>query len=150
MGRRSSSGFETFVKSLFRSGTTVHRGKNIFGQRQTVVTHHDTGKKKVYTHDCGLLGNLTKSKTKNQGRITERGKVKKGLFGTKEVAAREDGTTIKREFEKGIISKDRTVTRVVGPCYRCDGTGVFASTKAPCRKCGGTGVYKKTFTKKHN
>src|SRR5271170_880891 len=82
MARRKSSGlFETLVKTVFRTGTTVHRHRDLLGRKVTKVEHHDTGKTKTYTHGTGLFRNSTRTVTTKDGNITERGKLKIALSG---------------------------------------------------------------------
>ena len=175
MGRRRSSGlFETLVKSAFGFGTTVHYKKSFWGHKQKVVKHHDSGKKKTYTHGCGLFGNVTKTKTEQHGHTVEEGRLKKNfLWGATEHAKRADGTTIKRKYTPGFF-KDHVTTNIDGvcnlckgsgrfhldakqcsichgsgriqqySCNRCKGTGQLKPVDAPCKKCGGSGRYSKT------
>ena len=145
MGRTRSSGlFETILKSAFKIGTTVHYKENWLGQKQKVVKHHDTGKKKTYTHGCGLFGNVTKTKTERGWRTIERGRLKENLlFGATERARRSDGTTVETKYKPGFI-RDHVETQITGQCRTCSGTGTFQMTGKPCRRCGGTGLFSKT------
>jgi hypothetical protein len=169
MGRRRSSGFfETLFKSVFSTGTTVHRTKNWLGQRVTVVKHHDTGKTKKYTHGTGFFGTTTRTETRDgSGRVVERGKLKKTLIlGTPvENAEKQDGSgrTVKRKYGQGFFGNKMTTqtydgagaevgngqtkpslffgatrTEYTGTCYGCDGTG---TRTFDCRNCQGSGTY---------
>ena len=137
MGRRKSSGFfETIIKSALGTGTTVHYKSDWLGRKQKVVTHHDSGKTKTYTHGCGFLGTTTKTKTTKNGRVVEEGKVKKNLlWGATETAQRTDGTQIERKYSPGIL-RDHVTTHVHGQCFKCEGTG---RKTLSCRICNGTG-----------
>lgn len=168
MGRRRSSGFfETLFKTVFSTGTTVHRERNWLGQKVTRVVHHDTGKTKKYTHGCGLFGDTTRTETQDgNGKVTERGKLKKTFFlGTPvEKAEKQDGSgrKVKRTYGQGFFG-DKMITETqdqsgaqvgegqtkpgffggtrtgyTGTCYGCDGTG---RKTLECRNCDGTGTY---------
>lgn len=135
MGKRKSSGlFETIVKSVLGTGTTVHRDRDWLGHSRTVVKHHDTGKTKTYTHGTGFFGNVTKTKTKENGRVVERGKIRKTFWtGTPiESAERTDGTTVERTYGQGFF-EDKMKTQVYGP----DGHEVGSGQTKP-RFLGGT------------
>lgn len=166
-GRKSSGFFETVIKSLCGSGTTVHRSRNWLGQNVTKVVHHDTGKTKTYTHGTGLFGTSTRTVTKKGGKVVEQGKLKKTFFlGTPvEQAKKMDGSgrTVKRVYGQGIFgNKMKTKTygssgrevgsgetnpsfflgttksHYVGECYCCNGSG---SKTVTCRSCSGSGTF---------
>ena len=139
MGRRHSSGlFETLFKSAFGFGSTVKYETSFWGNKRKVVTYHDTGKKKTYSHGHGIFGNVTKTTTKVSGRTVERGTVKPNLFwGATEHAKRADGTRVKRNYSPGIF-KDHVSTRLSGDCWKCSGTGHVTFS---CRACNGTGLF---------
>lgn len=162
MARRRSSGFfETVFKTVFQTGTTVHRDRDWLGRSRTTVKHHDTGKTKTYTHGTGLVGTTTKTKTKDrQGKVTERGKLKKTfLLGTPvENATKTDrsGRKVKRIYGRGFFGKKMitttsdgsgetkpgffggTKTSYVGECHGCDGNG---KRTAKCGVCSGSGTF---------
>ncbi len=132
MGKRRSSGlFETLVKSVFQTGTTVRRSQDWLGRSTTVVKHYDTGKTKTYTHGTGLFGDVTRSVTKTNHVVTERGKVKKTPFlGTPvERAKRTDGSeeTVKRTYGQGLFG-DKVRTQIAGPDGQPVGTGTTKPT----------------------
>lgn len=145
--RRGSGFFETLFKSAFGFGTTVHHKADWLGRQQKVVKHHDSGKKKTYTHGTGVFGTTTKTKTESGGRIIEEGKLKQRFWGgADEHAKRADGTTVDRNYRPGFF-KNHVTTRINGECWTCLGTGTFQKTGKPCRKCDGSGRYSKTTYK---
>ena len=138
MGRRSSGLFETIIKSAFGFGTTVQYKKDFWGHKQKVVKHHDSGKKKTFTHGTGFLGTTTKTKTEKNGRVVEEGKLKKRFWGgADEHAKRADGTTVERNYRPGFF-KDHVTTHINGQCFKCSGTG---SKTLDCKICNGTGTH---------
>ena len=153
MGRRKGSGFlETVFKSLFSTGTTVHYDTDWLGRKRKIVTHHDTGKTKTYTHGTGLFGNVTKTKTEKHGRIIEEGRLKENFFwsGATEHSRRTDGTQIERKYRPGFF-RDHVTTHIDGQCFKCGGTGLktldckicsgTGSHTGSCRPCNGTGAF---------
>lgn len=140
MGRKKQSGFfETFFKQALGVGTTVHYKTDWLGRKQKVVKHHDSGKKKTYTHGCGIFGNTTKTATTKGFRTVETGKLKNNIFfGATEHAKKTDGTRVKRTYSPSII-RDHLTTEVRGVCFGCEGTG---SVTRNCPSCKGTGVYR--------
>lgn len=90
MARKRSCGFlETLFKSVLGVGTTVHYKTDSPGRRQKVVRHHDSSKTKTYTHSDGFLFGGTTTRTTQNGREIERGRVRRGLFwGATEKATR--------------------------------------------------------------
>ena len=140
MARRRSSGlFETIVKSAFGFGTTVHYKKDWLGHSQKIVQHHDSGKKKTYTHGCGFFGNTAKTKTEKHGSVIEEGKLKQRFWGgADEHAERRDGTTVERNYRPGFF-KNHITTHINGECWNCKGTGKVHFHAKPCFKCQGTG-----------
>jgi DnaJ-class molecular chaperone len=138
MSRRRSSGlFETLIKSAFGFGTTVHYKKDFWGHKQKVVKHHDSGKKKTYTHGTGFWGTTTKTKTEKNGSVIEEGKLKKRFWGgADEHAQRADGTTVERNYRPGFF-KNHVTTHVNGQCFKCGGTG---SKTLDCKICTGRGT----------
>jgi len=166
MGRRPSSGiFGTFVKSVFGTGTTIKRSRDWSGRKVTTVKHHDTGKTKKYVHGAGLLGNATRTETRNaDGKITERGKLKTTLFGTTIENANKTQSKgkVQRKFGQGLV-RNQMVTKVSslagaqvgagttkstilgithteynGTCFGCEGTGKRIIS---CHKCDGSGLF---------
>ena len=139
MGRRHSSGlFETLFKSAFGFGSTVKYETSFWGHKRKVVTYHDTGKKKTYSHGHGILGNVTKTTTKVGGRTVERGTLRSNLlWGATEHATRTDGSRVKRSYTPGIF-RDHVSTRISGECWKCSGAG---NVKLSCRNCNGTGTF---------
>ncbi len=115
MARRKSSGFlETLLKSAFGVGTTVHYRTDWLGRRQKVVKHHDTGKTKTYTHSDGFLFGGTTTRTSQNGRSIESGRIHKGWFGrVTEHAERDDGTKVERRYRSGLFMDRVTTTRTV-------------------------------------
>jgi hypothetical protein len=139
MARRRSSGLlETFIKSALGTGTTVHYKTDWLGRKQKVVWHLDTGKQKAYTHGCGFLGNITKTKTEKDGHLIEEGYLKKNFFGgTTEYAQKTDGTEIERKYSPGFF-RDHVATQVNSQCFKCGGSG---SKTLDCNICEGTGRF---------
>lgn len=150
MARRKSSGlFETLAKAVFQTGTTVHRKTDWLGRRVTVVTHHDSGKTKKYTHGTGLFGNTTRTETRKGGRVVERGKIKKSFWtGTPvERAERTDraGQQVTRKYGTGFFGNkmQTTVTDPDGahgsgttrPGF-IHGTRTNFTSHQICRHCG--------------
>jgi DnaJ-class molecular chaperone len=152
MGRRSSGLFETIIKSAFGFGTTVQYKKDFWGHKQKVVKHHDSGKKKTFTHGTGFFGTTTKTKTEKNGSVVEEGKLKKRFWGgADEHAKRADGTNIERNYRPGFF-KNHVTTHINGQCWKCEGvgtktldctickgTGKFHLDAKPCFTCQGTG-----------
>lgn len=139
MGRKRSSGiFETLMKSVLGVGTTVKYKTSFWGREQKIVTHHDSGKKKTYSHGHGIFGNTTRTVTKQNGRVIERGELRENFFfaGATEHARQPDGTTVKRSYTPGIL-RDHVRTKVTGECWKCEGTGQFTGS---CRLCEGSGL----------
>lgn len=138
MARRKSSGFlETLFKSAFSVGTTVHYRTDWLGRRQKVVKHHDTGKTKTYTHSDGFLFGGTNTRTTQDGRTIERGRIRKGFFGSvTEHAERSDGTRVERRYRSGLFG-DYVGTTEDGDCYGCNGSG---QKSLSCRCCDGIGL----------
>lgn len=140
MGRRRQSGvFETLFKSTFGVGTTVHYKTDWLGRKQKVVKHHDSGKKKTYTHGTGFFGNTTRTKTVKGGRVVEEGIVKKNIFfsGATEDSVKRDGTRVHRSYSPGIFT-DHVKTYQAGVCFKCVGSG---EKKFVCKQCNGSGSY---------
>ncbi|HRM68045.1 MAG TPA: hypothetical protein PLO71_01320 [Thauera phenylacetica] len=138
MARCKSSGFlETLLKSAFGVGTTVHYRIDWLGRRQKVVKHHDTGKTKTYTHSDGFLFGGTTTRTSQNGRSIESGRIHKGWFGrVTEHAERDDGTKVERRYRSGLFM-DRVTTTEDGDCYGCSGSG---QKSVRCRSCDGIGL----------
>jgi len=149
MARRKSSGlFETLVKAVFHSGTTVHRSKDWLGRKVTKVKHHDTGKTKTYTHGTGFFGNTTRTVTRQNGEVTERGKLKKTFFGTPIERAERANESVTRTYGQGFFG-DTTRTTVRDSNGSAAGAGstspaFFGGTRThftrtqDCRRCGAT------------
>jgi DnaJ-class molecular chaperone len=55
---------------------------------------------------------------------------------------RDNGTTVDSETGKGFWG-NHGYRHVQGPCWTCQGAGVFQKTGKPCRKCAGSGTYSK-------
>lgn len=144
--RRSSGLFESIAKSLFSTGTTVHRKKDWLGRKVTVVKHHDSGKTKTYTHGTGFFGNTTKTETTQNGQVIEQGKLKKTFFlGTPvEKARRKNGDQVTRTYDRGWIGKrmDTSITHADGSKGSgSTSAGLFSGTKThytktqTCHRC---------------
>lgn len=140
MAKRRSSGFlETLFKSVLGVGSTVRYKKDFWGHSQKIVTYHDSGKEKTYSHGHGIFGDVTKTTTRKGGTVTETGKLRKNLlFGATEHSTRTDGTEVKRSYKPGIF-RDHVATHVVGECWSCEGSGIFKGT---CKTCSGTGRFR--------
>lgn len=138
MARRKPSGFlETLFKSALGVGTTVHYRTDWLGRRQKLVKHHDSGKTKTYTHSGGLLFGGTTTRTTQDGRTIERGRIRKGLFGgATEYAERCDGTQVERRYRRGLFG-DFVAIAEDGECHSCNGSG---QRSFGCRCCEGSGL----------
>lgn len=140
MGRRRESGFfGSLIKSVLGVGTSVNHKTDWLGREQKVVKHHDSGKKKTYTHGTGIFGNKTTTRTSKDGKTVEKGTIRKNLIfpGATEYSKRSDGTEVKRSYSPGLF-RNHVTTTVSGDCFKCDGTG---EVEFDCRKCDGTGVF---------
>jgi hypothetical protein len=136
--RRSSGLFETMVKSAFGFGSTVQYKESFWGKPQKIVTYHDSGKTKTYSHGHGIFGDVTKTTTRTDGRVIESGTVRKNLlYGATEHARRMDGTEVRRAYVPGIFTS-HVHTKIQGECWKCEGTGIYTGI---CRTCEGTGLF---------
>lgn len=136
-GRKETCFFGTIFAAL-SGGTTVRRTTTWTGKKKTIVPHWGSGKTKEYTHNDGFFGNKTTTKTTKNGRVVERGEVRKGFFGgTYETAKKVDGTKVERNFRSGIFT-DYVSTKQSGTCHACDGKGTFSKA---CRACRGDGQF---------
>ena len=128
MARKKSSGFfETLIKSIFSSGTTVHRGHNWLGQKVTRVVNHETGTTQQHTRGQGFFGDVTTRETTDKhGKTINRKRTKPGILW---------GTTT---THSGVCRCCKGAGSKVLSCHPCAGSGTFSGT---CGGCSGTGRY---------
>ena len=170
-GRRETGFFESLFNAITRSGTTVRRTTDFWGNPKTVVHNYDTGTTKEYTHNKGLFGDRTDVKVYRNGSRVGEGSIKRRFLGHDVETLKYDHGRVRKSVKRmngGLLGNRDTVehydadghkigsgigrkglilpgyTRSYsGKCFRCNGTGVFQRTGETCRKCGGTGVYRK-------
>jgi len=141
---RSSGLLETLVKTVFGFGTTVHYSTGLFGRREKVVLHHDTGNSKTTSSGHGLLGNITRVEKRAGDAVVETSTKKHGFLGGVETTTHQaNGNRIDSEHRPGFFQNHGSLS-VSGSCWKCHGTGTFRQTGKTCRKCGGSGRYSKS------
>jgi len=170
-GRRETGFFESLFNAITRSGTTVRRTTDFWGNPRTVVHNYDTGTTKEYTHNQGLFGDRTDVKVYRNGSRVGKGSIKRSFLGHDVETVKYDHGRVRTSVKtmncgfwgnrdtvkhydkdgretgsgsgrKGLILPGYSRS-YSGKCFRCNGTGVFQRTGETCRKCGGTGVYRK-------